>query len=173
MHTSAQAAVATMLEYSGTLVHSAQARTRVLDGSAAVPVLCMDIELDNTLHTLMHVEQPFAPDQFQQAEAAAHRLKKGMRVTVHAPLLDLRLVANNAAQVTVLCLCAHRQHQPTCHQPRSSGETRMPSVTITLTDTPAGSVSIKSDFSPAVGRGAALRKPLHWTSSAAPAASMG
>jgi hypothetical protein len=27
----------------------------------------------------------------------------------------------------------------------------MPSVTITLTDTPAGGVSIKSDFTPAVG----------------------
>lgn len=102
MHTSAQADIAPMLEYSGTLVHCAEARTRVLDGRAAVPVLCMDIELDNSLHNLMHVEQPFPPDHFKQAEAAAHRLKKGMRVTVQAPLLDLRLVARNAAHIHVI-----------------------------------------------------------------------
>lgn len=103
MHTPAQpAATPQLLEYSGTLVHSAQARTRVLDGKATVPVLCLDIELDNALHNHMHVEQPFPRDHFKQAEAAAHRLKKGMRVTIQAPLLDLHLVARNAAHIHVI-----------------------------------------------------------------------
>jgi len=90
MHASAQP----LMEYSGTLTHHAEARTKVLDGEGhSVPVLCMDIELDNALRTAMHVEQPFAPGAFKQAEAAAHRLKKGMRVTVQAPLLSVRLGA--------------------------------------------------------------------------------
>ncbi len=91
-----------LLEYSGTLVNSAEARTRVLDAEAIVPVLCMDIALDNALHSLMHVEQPFPLNHFKQAEAAAHRLKKGMRVTVQAPALDMRLVARNATHIHVV-----------------------------------------------------------------------
>lgn len=90
-----------LLQYSGTLIHHAEPRTRVI-GSVSVPVLCMDIELDNTLHNLMHVEQPFPVDHFKQAEAAAHRLKKGMRVTVQAQPLDLRLVACNVAHIHVI-----------------------------------------------------------------------
>lgn len=92
-----------MLEYSGTLIHAAEARTRLLDGhDHAVPVLCMDIELDNSLHNVMHVEQPFPPDHHKQANAAAHRLKKGTHVTVQASPLDLRLIARNAAHIHVI-----------------------------------------------------------------------
>lgn len=99
MHTSAQP----VMEYTGTLTHQAEARTKVLDHEGhAVPVLCMDIELDNALHTAMHVEQPFPAAAFEQARAAAHRLKKGMRVTVQAPLVGVRLVAGNATHIHVI-----------------------------------------------------------------------
>ena len=92
-----------LLEYSGTLVHAAETRTRVLDSQGlTVPVLCMDIELDNAIHSLMHVEQPFPASHFSQAHAAAHRLKKGARVTVQVPLLDMRLVACNASHIHVI-----------------------------------------------------------------------
>lgn len=102
MHTSAHPAL--VAEYTGTLTHAAEARTKVLDGEDhAVPVLCMDIELDNALHTPMHVEQPFpAATSFEQARAAACRLKKGMRVAVQAPLAGMRLVAGNAAHIHIL-----------------------------------------------------------------------
>ena len=91
------------LEYTGTLIHPAQARSQVLDTEGhTVPVLCFDIELDNTLHSRMHVEQPFPLNHYPQAHAAAHRLKKGMRVTVQAPLIDLRLIACNATHVHVI-----------------------------------------------------------------------
>jgi len=100
MHTSAHPTPT--LEYSGRLIHRAEVRTRVLDGDLhTVPVLCMDIALDNALHNIMHVEQPFPADQHRQAEAAAHRLKKDMHVTVHAPLMDLRLQARNVSQIQV------------------------------------------------------------------------
>lgn len=91
-----------LLEYSGTLVHCAEARTRVLDGQATVPVLCLDIELDNAMHTPLHVEQPFPSGHFVQAREAARRLKKGMHVTVQCPAIDLRLVAPNAAHIHVI-----------------------------------------------------------------------
>ena len=94
---------ATQLSYTGTLIHHAEDRTRILDGQDhAVPVLCMDVELDNTLHTAMHVEQPFPVDHFKQAEAAARRLKKGTRVTVEAPLIDMHLVACNVSHIHVI-----------------------------------------------------------------------
>ena len=99
MHTSAQSL---MLEYGGTLVHHAEARTRVLDGQDhAVPVLCMDIELDNSLRNRMHIEQPFPPNQFTQAAAAAKRLKKGMHIVVHAPPVDMELIARNVSHVAI------------------------------------------------------------------------
>lgn len=103
MHTSAHTTTAVLFEYSGTLIHAAEARTRVLDGQDhAVPVLCLDIELDNDWHNVMHIEQPFAADQHKQAHAAAHRLKKGMHITVQVPPFDLRLVARNASHIHVI-----------------------------------------------------------------------
>lgn len=93
---------APLLEYSGTLVHGAEARTRVLDGQLTVPVLCLDLELDNTVHSFMHVEQVFPVGHFTHCQAAAHRLPKGTRVTVQAPLLDLRLLARNCAHIHVI-----------------------------------------------------------------------
>jgi len=104
MHTSAQPLNGpVLLQWSGTLIHAAEARTRVLDGhSHAVPVVCMDIELDNGLRNVMHVEQPFPPDHHKQAEAAARRLKKGMHVTVDVPPLDLRFTARNVSHIHVI-----------------------------------------------------------------------
>jgi hypothetical protein len=94
---------AALLEYTGTLVQAAQARAQVLDAEGhTVPVLCFDIALDNTLHNLMHVEQPFPLDHFPQAQARAHQLKKGMRVTVQAPPIDLRLIARNTAHIHII-----------------------------------------------------------------------
>lgn len=92
-----------VLQWSGTLIHPAQARTRILDGQDhSVPVLCMDIELDNALRNVMHVEQPFPVDQHKQAEAAARRLKKGMHITVDVPPLDLRFTACNVSHIHVI-----------------------------------------------------------------------
>lgn len=92
-----------LLQWSGTLIHAAQARTRILDGQQhAVPVVCMDIELDNALHNVMHAEQPFPVDHFKQAEAAARRLKKGMHVTVDVPPLDLHFTARNVSHIHVV-----------------------------------------------------------------------
>lgn len=90
----------TFAQYVGTLRHSAQARTKVIDGEGhVVPVLCLDLELDNAHHTQMHVEQPYPAGQHTLAQAAALKLKAGMRVTVVAPLVGMQLIANNTAHV--------------------------------------------------------------------------
>lgn len=104
MHTSAhRSSDWPMAEYTGTLIHPAEARTGALNGvGPMVPMLCMDIELDSVTHNVLHAEQPFPADQFNQCQAAARRLKEGMRVTVQAPLVGLRLVARNAAQIHVI-----------------------------------------------------------------------
>lgn len=91
---------AALAEYTGTLLQNAQARSAIIDHDGhTVPVLCLDLELDTALRTHMHVEQPFQAGAQTQAEAAAHRLKKGMRVTVQTPLAGVRLVASNTAHI--------------------------------------------------------------------------
>lgn len=90
-------------EYTGTLTHGAEARTKLLDRDGhTVPVLCLDLALDNEMQTPLHVEQPFPVGHFTRCQAAAHRLKKGMRVKVQAPLVGMRLVAANTTHIHVL-----------------------------------------------------------------------
>ena len=106
MHTSALKPLPAewpQVEYTGTLLHTAQARTAMLDGEGhCIPVLCLEVELDNAFHTTLHVEQPFLKGDFKQCQAAAHHFKKGMRVTVHAPLVGMRLVARNATHIHIV-----------------------------------------------------------------------
>ena len=103
MHTSKDLPPNGVGEYTGTLIQCAEARTAMLDHDGhAIPVLCLDIELDNQLHTHMHVEQPFPLGHFTQAKAAAQRMKKGVRVTVQAPLVGLRLVVSNTTHIHVI-----------------------------------------------------------------------
>lgn len=91
-----------LAEYTGTLLHNAQARHTILDAEGhTTPVLCMELELDNALRTHLHVEQPFTGHHLESAAMAAQRLKKGMRVTVQAPLITIRIVAPQVTHITV------------------------------------------------------------------------
>ena len=88
--------------FDGVLISHAQARIKPVDAQGhMVPVLCMDIELDDYWRHHLHVEQPFAPDAHQACEAAAHRYRKGTRVTVHAPVVGLQLWATNTTHIHV------------------------------------------------------------------------
>jgi hypothetical protein len=87
--------------YTGTLLDKAEVRAKLLDGTEhAVPVVCLNIELDNEMHTHMHVEHPFPMGAHDAAKAEAAKFKRGMRVSVTAPALDMRLVARNATAIT-------------------------------------------------------------------------
>jgi hypothetical protein len=91
-----------LMEYTGTLMHQAEARVRTNPAGTQTPTLCLFLELDNATHTTLQVEQPFPVGHFQQVEAAARRLKQGTRVSVQAPLVGMRLVARNAAHIHII-----------------------------------------------------------------------
>ena len=91
-----------MEKYTGTLVENAQCRIDPTTTTGFLPVLCLELELHNQYATRLHVEQPFRANEYEAARMAARRLKKGMRVTVEAPLVGLRLVARNATHVHVI-----------------------------------------------------------------------
>ena len=103
MHTHTHPASTALCEYTGTLLHTAQVRTKVLDGEGhAVPVLCMHLQLDNQHHNHVHVEQPFPLGQHSECEAAARRYKKDTRVTVQAPLVGAHLVLPNVTHIHIV-----------------------------------------------------------------------
>ena len=88
--------------YTGTLLHQAEVRTKLLNGTErAVPVVCMEVKLDNEMRTHMHVEHPFPVNAYDKASAEAATLKRGTRVTVKTSALDMRLVARNATAITL------------------------------------------------------------------------
>lgn len=95
-----------MASFTGVLIAHAQTRMKQLDTEGhMVPVLCLDLELDTTLHNRLHVEQAFPTDGHAACVAAAHRYRKGDRVTVEAPVVGLRMVATNTTHI-------HVHHQP-------------------------------------------------------------
>lgn len=103
--------------YTGTVLRPAEARTAICDREGhAVPVVSFDMELDTLLKTQMHVEQPFPRGNFAAAQAAAHRLKKGTRVTVVHPADTVRIVGNATTNVHVIKDDeSHHHHSPQEH----------------------------------------------------------
>ena len=89
-------------QFTGTLVAKAEARTRHCDAEGhVVPVLCMSIQLENTLKTLMRIEQPFPSGCFEQAKAAAAKHTQGERITVSVAVHDIVLSTRSALHVNV------------------------------------------------------------------------
>lgn len=104
MHTSAHPLPANwpQAEYTGTVIHPAEVRTGLPDSlGQPVPMLCMVVELDSPTHNLLHAEMPFPAGHFKQCEAAARRYQEGMRVTLQAPLVGMRLVARNVSHIHI------------------------------------------------------------------------
>lgn len=90
----------TLIEYTGILVSNAQVRNRPIDGAGhSVPVVCVQLQMENASHTLINAEQRFDAAQHAQAKAAAHRLTKGVRITLHCTLADMRLFSGNTTHI--------------------------------------------------------------------------
>lgn len=101
-----------MLQFTGTLIAPAQARTTILDGEGhTLPVLCMDIELDNSECSRLHVEQLFLSGKHRECEAAAHRYKTGQRITIETQHTSISLVARYASHIH-----AHHDAAPSAEQ---------------------------------------------------------
>jgi hypothetical protein len=84
----------------GTLVQNALVRVKP-DGAQGDPVhvVCMDLADLAPNVRAVHVEQPH-PNR-AQADACAARYRKGMRITVHCPLQDVRLSLPNVQHIEV------------------------------------------------------------------------
>ncbi|MGV3679697.1 MAG: hypothetical protein ACO1PM_08225 [Acidovorax sp.] len=90
----------TVVSTTGTLAHDAEVRVKP-NGAQGDPVhvVCMDL-LDVVPNVrAVHVEQPHTDRA--KADACAARYRKGMRVTVHCPLQDVRLSLPNALQIEI------------------------------------------------------------------------
>ncbi len=98
------------MELRGTLVRHAEVRNRVLDGDGhTVPVLCIEFTTNSSSHMPVRAEQAFKPNEHDLAEKQAKALRKGRCVTVHAPLVGLKLVATNA---NLIDLDIEAEHEP-------------------------------------------------------------
>jgi hypothetical protein len=104
MHASA------LLEYTGTLTKPAEVRSRIIDTAGhTVPVVCVELEMDNPERTRIHAEQRFDAGQHIQAEHAAKRYTKGERITLHCPIADMSLFAGNTTHIHI-----HPHTDPSC-----------------------------------------------------------
>ena len=93
---------ALLTEWTGVLMADAQARSKPADDQGhMLPVLVMDVRLDNPTHNHLRVEQPFPAADITQCQAAARRFRKGQRVTVQAPLAHVHIKAEHTAHIHI------------------------------------------------------------------------
>ena len=91
-----------LTQWTGVLIADAQARTRPIDELGhMLPVLVMDVRLDNPTHNHLRVEQPFPLADIHQCQAAARRYRKGQRVTVQAPIAHVHIKAEHTAHIHI------------------------------------------------------------------------
>jgi hypothetical protein len=91
------------LEITGHLVDHATARQLILDQeNHHVPVLCFEVDCESNSRNRWSVQQPFPLGHEKQCEAAAHRLKRGMRVSFQVPTVAIQMLARGVSHVHVL-----------------------------------------------------------------------
>ena len=95
-------APALRLQFSGTLAHDAEVRSKpVGDGQHVLPVLCLDLcGVGPALHAL-HAEQIYSEATRKQAEQLARTLKKGQRVSLSTSLLDMRVFLPHVDSISI------------------------------------------------------------------------
>lgn len=106
MKASAHAPATPVLDWAGTIVHDAQARSKAIDDQGhMVPVLIVDIRLDQAPdQNPMRLVQPFPAGHEEQCHAAARRLRKGMHITAQGARAHVRLTQEHVLHIHV--------HQP-------------------------------------------------------------
>lgn len=92
----------TQIELSGVLLQDAEVRTRPMgDDNTAMPVLCLVMQADGRCTAPVRAEQVYPAGLRSDADRAARSLKKGMRVTVWAPIAQLRTTLGMASRIQV------------------------------------------------------------------------
>lgn len=101
-----------LLICTGTLARDAEVRVKPVgpQGDPAT-VLCLDLQDVTPNARAVHVEQVFANSDRPRAEAAAARLRKGMRVTARCPMQEVRLSLTNAFGIEAQPAFPHHPHR--------------------------------------------------------------
>lgn len=92
----------TLIELTGTLLQDAEVRTRPMgDDATPCPVLRLVLRCPPST-TPVACEQIYPPSHRAQAEHASKALRKGLRVTVAAPISSIRTTLTRCCRVDVL-----------------------------------------------------------------------
>ena len=92
----------THIELSGVLLQDAEVRTRPMgDDNTAMPVLCLVMQTDGSCTAPVRAEQVYPAAMRGDADRAAKSMKKGMHVTVWAPIAQLRTTLGMSSRIEV------------------------------------------------------------------------
>ena len=90
------------IQLSGMLLQDAEVRTVPMgEDKTPMPVLCLLMQSDGSCHAPVRAEQVYPPALRQEAERIAHGMKKGMRITVWAPIAHLRTTLAMSSRIEV------------------------------------------------------------------------
>lgn len=90
------------IQLSGVLLQDAEVRTRPMgDDNTAMPVLCLVMQSDGSCTAPVRAEQVYPTALRGDADRAARTMKKGMRVTVWAPIAQLRATLGLSTRIQV------------------------------------------------------------------------
>lgn len=91
------------IQITGTLLQDAEVRTMQMGTDRmAMPVLTLLIESDGPARLPVRAEQVYPPSLRNQAEEAARAMRKGMRVSVDAPVEQIRTTLGYCSAITPL-----------------------------------------------------------------------
>lgn len=92
----------TQIQLSGVLLQDAEVRTRPMgDDNTPMPVLCLVMQTDGRCSAPVRAEQVYPAALRGDADRAARSMKKGMRVTVWAPIAQLRTTLGMSSRIEV------------------------------------------------------------------------
>ena len=100
----------------GTLVQDALVRIKPMgDDETPMPVLCLVINTIGPSQEPVRAEQTYPPSLRADAEKAAHAMRRGMHVSVTAPVAHIRTSLAHCASITVGAKAPHHQAKEAVH----------------------------------------------------------
>ena len=90
------------IQISGVLLLDAEVRSRPMgEDNTAMPVLCLVMQSDGSCTAPVRAEQVYPTALRGDADRAARSMKKGMRVTIWAPIAQLRTTLGMSSRIEV------------------------------------------------------------------------
>lgn len=100
----------------GTLAQDAQVRLRPMgEDETPMPVLCLVIDTIGSSLEPVRAEQTYPPSHRADAEKAAQAMRRGMHVSVTAPVAHIRTSLAHCASITVGAKAPHHKAKEAVH----------------------------------------------------------